>query len=55
MAVEVEWPRPHGVAPELDWTELHQLLSDPHETTEAEVLAAIERHPEQARVQHAVR
>ena len=44
-----------SVAPKLDWTELHQLLSDPHESTEAEVLAAIERHPEQARVQHAVR
>ena len=34
------------------WTELHHLLSDPHECPEDEVLDAIEKHPEQAKVQH---
>ena len=38
----------------LRWTELHHLLSDPHECSEEQVLHAIDKHPEQARVQHDV-
>lgn len=36
------------------WTELHHLLSDPHECPEEQVLDAIEKHPELVNVQHDV-
>ena len=37
------------------WTELHHLLSDPHQYPVQRVLDAIKKHPEQARAQHDVK
>ena len=44
-----------GGATQFEWTDLHHMLSDPDTCSEDEVLATIEQHPEQARLQHAVR